>query len=247
MTIVPEARRTIPVGFQSERLTVIGVPFYVRLNMAQREQWVVCECSCGKIVCTNAQRVRRKDTKSCGCWHDENSRTMMRDMRAKVPVHEQPNYIDGRGKTRLFRTYNDMIGRCTRPSLKNYPSYGGRGITVCEEWLDNFVAFREWAMSHGYTDNLTIERNDVNGNYCPENCCWITKQQQNLNKRNNVRVSAFGETKTVSEWTRDHRCAASQRLIYHRIYRGWEPERAITTPRMPHSFDRCRKKKPSLG
>lgn len=98
------------------------------------------------------------------------------------------NNLQGLSNTKLYRKYRSMLERCNNPNNKSYKDYGGRGITVCEEWAekDGFLKFYDWAMQNGYNDELTIERKNVNGNYCPSNCCFVTNAEQQRNKRNNV-------------------------------------------------------------
>lgn len=92
--------------------------------------------------------------------------------------------INGLSKTRLFRIFQGMKTRCYNPNGKIYKYYGARGIRICDKWLDDFKTFYYWAINNGYTDNLTIDRIDVNGNYCPSNCRWITLSEQQTNKTN---------------------------------------------------------------
>lgn len=105
--------------------------------------------------------------------------------------------------TRLYSIWKDMRRRCNNENRKQYCDYGGRGITVCEEWND-FEAFRNWALRNGYTDQLTIDRKDNDGNYEPSNCRWVTPSVQNLNTRQNANVEIDGVTKTVTEWAREN-------------------------------------------
>ena len=109
-------------------------------------------------------------------------------------------------------------------------NYGGRGIDICKEWRESYIAFRDWALSNGYQDDLTLERNEVNGNYCPENCSWITKHAQSVNKRNTNYVEAWGERKAIALWAKDPRCVMSLSALRLRLKRGWRPEEAISTP-----------------
>lgn len=103
---------------------------------------------------------------------------------------------------RLRNIWRGMKRRCNNPKEPCYSHYGARGITVCDDWLHNFGAFAEWSLANGYSDNLTIDRIDNNGNYCPENCRWITHDEQQRNRTNNVRIEHDGESKTISEWSR---------------------------------------------
>lgn len=142
-----------------------------------------------------------------------------------------PNYKDGRKGTRLYRIYNGMKTRCYNPSFSSYPRYGGRGVKICEEWLNDFSAFRSWAVSHGYRDDLTIERLDVNGDYSPDNCTWADYGAQANNKTDNHLITYEGETKTLKQWSDFF--GISDRTVRDRLRRGWDPVRAITTPSDP--------------
>jgi hypothetical protein len=109
--------------------------------------------------------------------------------------------------------------------------YGGRGISVCELWQTNFVAFKEWAESAGWKKGLQIDRRDNNGNYTPENCRIVTPAQNSLNTRRNLFITAFGETKTVKEWAEDSRCVVCAKTLRARVrLHGYEGETAITQP-----------------
>jgi hypothetical protein len=120
-----------------------------------------------------------------------------------------------------------MKQRCSNPKAISYKYYGQKGVKVCDEWANDFQAFHDWAMSHGYSDNLTIDRRDSDGDYCPENCSWATnKQQQNHTSYNRV-YTYNGETKNVIQWSET--VGLSPALLYQRLHRGWDIARALTT------------------
>ena len=125
-----------------------------------------CRCSCGALVLKHGADLRCGHAKSCGCarvTHGNARRTT--------------------GHTRLYRIWKAMRGRCFRKTNSEFKNYGARGISVCKEWVDSFEAFLSWARSRGYQNHLQIDRVNVDGNYCPENCRWVTQQENNQNQR----------------------------------------------------------------
>ena len=107
--------------------------------------------------------------------------------------------VHGYYGTRLYRIWIAMRSRCYSEKNESYKDYGGRGISVCDEWSNSFVAFMQWSLSSGYQENLTIDRIDTDGNYCPENCRWATRKEQANNKRNTLYITFEGITHTSSE------------------------------------------------
>lgn len=134
----------------------------------------------------------------------------------------------GKG-TRLYSIWKAMKTRCFNPNFASYMRYGGRGISVCKEWADDFPTFREWALANGYSDDLTLDRIDTNKGYSPDNCRWASYTEQANNTRRNIKITVNGETGTVAEICRKY--SVNHFLVYDRITRlGWEPEKAIFTP-----------------
>ena len=119
-----------------------------------------------------------------------------------------------------------MKARCYNPNRKRYVDYGGRGITVCDEWKNDVKAFYDWAMANGYSDDLTIDRIDTNGNYCPENCRWVGQDVQGNNKTDNILVERNGETHTIGEWA--NITGIRYATLYNRIVKlHWTAEKAL--------------------
>ena len=169
-------------------------------NQSNQARWK-CVCECGNTVEVLGYNLKNGNTKSCGCLQKE----------LAAAQHKS----HGETGSRLFVAWVHMKQRCTNPNNRAFKYYGGRGITVCDEWRNSFEAFYEWAMANGYRDDLTIDRIDVNGNYCPENCRWITIQEQQRNKRDNVRIAFAGQVKTVAEWAKEFNCYNSS--VYREI------------------------------
>lgn len=127
--------------------------------------------------------------------------------------------------TRLFGIWRGMIGRCNQPNNTIFRYYGAKGIRVCEEWSE-YIPFRDWALSHGYSEDLSLDRIDVNGDYEPGNCRWATKKEQANNTTANVYVEYCGERKTLAEWA-DY-AGLKYHTFYCRLRRGWPFEKALT-------------------
>lgn len=191
------------------RLTVVG---FARI---ERSAIWVCQCSCGEVVEVKSPNLIRGGTRSCGCVR-----------RTGTPKH-------GMSETPEYRTWHSMINRCKYKSVNSYPSYGGRGITVCDRWhsFDNF-----YADMGTRPEGTTLDRIDSDGHYTPDNCRWATTKEQGRNKRNSILLTARGITKQVNDWAEDSGVAAS--TIVRRIKSlGWDVEKAIFTP--TNSFQRC--------
>ena len=139
-----------------------------------------------------------------------------------------PNYKDGRKGTRLYSIYRGMITRCYNSNTPNYKRYGARGITMCDEWKDNFQTFYDWAMSHGYSDELTIDRIDNNGNYEPSNCRWVDMRTQSRNNSRNHIVKLNGIERPLIECTEIYKI--NYKTVRDRLKRGWNYEKALTEP-----------------
>lgn len=194
----------------------------------RKAQWM-CLCDCGNKTVISSGNLRVGKAKSCGCLIIENCRAvgLMRPSGSTT--------LSGLDRDRLQKIFRGMIDRCTKPSRKAYKDYGARGISVCNEWASNFDTFYEWAKANDYQPDLTIDRINVNDNYCPGNCRWATKKQQAQNTRTNRRHEAFGTVKILTEWLRDDRCLVSKPTIDSRLAKGWSFESAISTPGMSKS------------
>lgn len=175
-----------------------------------------CRCDCGNEIVIRGSCLTTGNTKSCGCYRRE--QTISRSQ------------THGKSHTRIHYEWQNMKNRCFDKKDKSYPDYGERGITVCPEWLGKHGAenFISWAYNNGYRDDLTIDRKDPDGNYCPENCRWSTRKEQANNKRNNILVTYNGETKTLKQWCEE--LNLDYAITRQRIRRNhWSIEKAFTT------------------
>jgi hypothetical protein len=148
---------------------------------------------------------------SCGCFRNET----LSKRRTK----------HGLSKSRIFKIWGGMKKRCYNPNAINYDRYGGRGIIVCSEWRTSFESFRDWALLNGYTDSLSIDRIDPNGNYEPGNCRWTTLNVQCRNTRQNHMVTIGTETKCLTDWA--HEAGITYETAFKRLKRGWSVEEAV--------------------
>ncbi len=156
------------VGKTFDRLTVVE---YSHTNKHGNAMWV-CLCECGNTIVASGGHLVNGHTSSCGCRKNEISGARFRK--------------HGMKHTRLYTIWMDMRSRCKYESMKCFKHYGGRGIKVCDEWQNSFETFYGWAIANGYSDELTIDRIDVDGNYEPSNCRWATMKEQRANQRKKV-------------------------------------------------------------
>jgi len=143
-----------------------------------------CKCDCGEIKEVRVDHLADGRSRSCGCSKKENHPWI---------------YKGNPWRGRLNRIYGNMLRRCYDEKSDNYSRYGGRGITVCEAWRNSFDAFADWAYSNGYSKDLSIDRIDNSKGYSPENCRWVTMQEQQNNKTTNIFFEIDGERKTAKQ------------------------------------------------
>jgi hypothetical protein len=178
-------------------------------------RWL-CKCKCGNETIVMSTHLTSGKIKSCGCWWQEGKHDYCK-------THGYSN------KEKLYGDWKGIKNRCYTPTHIRYKNYGGKGIRVCEEWKNDYLSFREWALHNGYEEGLTIDRIDVNGNYEPSNCRWITRKEQSYNKTNSHYITFNGQSKTIAEWAEI--TGINSHTIQARIKRlGWSVEKALSTP-----------------
>lgn len=167
------------------------------------ETFWLCECTCpehNKLIVSRSS-LTKGHTKSCGCYKRDLQRTLQ-------TTH-------GESQSRLHNIWGNMKQRCGNEKNTSYHSYGERGIRVCDEWVEDYETFRDWALANGYSDELTLDRRDNNGAYCPDNCRWVDRITQMNNTRKTRRVSYNGETHSIAEWAR--KLNVSDNVLYYRL------------------------------
>lgn len=171
-------------GKRFGRLEVIGVD-----DRNTRKTYYICMCDCGNIKSVRSDSLICGVIRSCGCLKKEQDKKNL-----------TANHSHKMSGTRIYEIWQGMKGRCYNQNDARYTSYGGRGITVCDDWKNDFATFYEWAKKNGYADTLTLDRINNDGNYCPNNCRWATSQQQSRNRRSNIKITIGNSTKTLMEW-----------------------------------------------
>lgn len=193
------------IGRKFGRLTVLGLSE----KQSGRKSYWVCECDCGNKKLVRSDVLKRGQVQSCGCMKKEQDQVNF-----KRTTHGDAH----RGSVeRLWHTWQGIKKRTSNPKDKAYFRYGGRGITMCDEWRESYSTFKEWALQNGYADNLTIERIDNNGNYEPSNCRWATIEEQCNNRRTNVLVEWDGKTQNIKQWSEEK--GIPYRVLHDRYHR----------------------------
>lgn len=202
-------------GKKFNRLTVVRYSHCIKTGKNKKHYWL-CKCSCGGEKTTQGHTLKCGDAQSCGCLHRENTRKLQHRI-----------YLThGKSKTKLYQIWKNMDTRCNHKHNKNYPQYGGRGITCNWDTYEKFEkdmneSYLESVAIHG-TQNTTIDRIDVNGNYCKENCRWATRYEQSINRRNSNMVTIDEITKNISVWASE--LGISTNSFQYRLKNKWEKE-----------------------
>lgn len=175
-------------------------------------RWL-CKCDCGASKEVGTQKLTSGNTASCGC--------LRREMATSNAT------IHGQCGSALYSMWMNMKQRCGNPLASHYGEYGGRGIRVCDEWLE-FTVFMAWAIANGFNSVLQLDRRENSGPYSPGNCRFVTRDVNINNTRAVKRVVIFGETKTLTQWSLDARCHVSRSILQSRVRNGWDARKAIS-------------------
>lgn len=203
------------IGIKYGHLTVISIDEPRIAPSGRKHLTVKCKCDCGNITVKDAEVVRHGHATCCS-----------------KKCNFSPSCEQDSHKTALYAKWKNMKARCNIPSCPTYKYYGARGISICSEWQgkNGYLHFKKWSLENGYEANkeLTIDRIDVNGNYEPSNCRWVTRDVQDNNRRDSRYYTHNGKTQTLSQWSRE--CGISFKCLDNRIKYGWDFEEAISTP-----------------
>ena len=204
------------VGFMQKCQDLTGQKFNKLLVLKQvrknkgKTYWL-CKCDCGKETIVEGYKLKTGHIRSCGC--------LQREINIKrLTTHNL-------SKSKLYEIWCAIKNRCLNKNLKTYKNYGGRGITVCQEWLNDFKTFYDWAINNGYSDGLTIDRINNDGNYEPDNCRWASRKTQANNRRTCKTFTYNGVTKNYKQWCEFLKI--NYKTFYSRISRGWKIETAL--------------------
>lgn len=191
-----------------------GITILTRAPNKGNKTMYYCLCHCGKLFKTSQSNISSGSTTSCGC--------VLKYRRGKSSI------IHGKTNTKIYNVYKAICRRCYYSKDMSYKNYGARGIAVCNEWKDDFMAFYNWSVCNGYKEGLQIDRIDNNGNYEPSNCRWVTCKENCNNRRSNIYITYKGMTKTATEWA-DY-LGVNRKAFNSRLRRKWDIDRVFNQP-----------------
>lgn len=186
-------------------------------SSGSKAAWL-CRCDCGTELVVTGDSLRSRSRTSCGCWRSKNAKD-------RFTKHGHSNGGGIKRESKTYRSWQEMWARCTRSNHTSYENYGGRGISVCEEWRD----FNRFLVDMGERpDGTSLDRVDGELGYFAKNCRWSDRLTQNRNRRGNILISINGDAKCIAEWAAVY--GAKYMTLYNRIARGMSPEEAVTAP-----------------
>lgn len=195
------------IGKRFGRLVVIEKSEPINIYNRKSHSYWKCICDCGNEKLVRIDHLIRGHVKSCGCLGRE----------SKIK--------HGMINTKLYKVWDGIKSRCNNPNSKAYKNYGGRGIKICESWND-FMTFHKWSIESGYEEGLTLDRIDVNGNYEPSNCRWVTRKKQARNTRKTIYATINNKTMDLCSWADE--IGENREKLYRRVHKlGWTPEEAV--------------------
>lgn len=210
---MPRTKTEDMIGKKYGKLTVLGIDHYKLDKDGYKRYYLRCKCDCGNEKVVIAYSLTRGLTVSCGCYQ-------------KVAASKAKR-THGKSNSRIYHIFRDMHRRCENSQRPSYKRYGGRGITVCDEWNkeNGFCNFYDWSMTNGYADELTIDRIDNDKGYSPDNCRWVDYVTQANNTSWNKHIEYNNETHTMAEWGRIRSLRPS--TIKNRLNHGWSVSEAL--------------------
>lgn len=213
-------KQKVEIGQKFGRWTVIEDLGSIRDKYALKSA-VLVKCECGSIKRHFLTVLKNGLSSSCGCFRRENARSLICNREHKHMLSKHP----------LYQIWRGMKCRCLNETDKAYEGYGGRGITICEEWRSNFKAFYDWAIQNGWRKGLINDRRDNNKGYSPENCRFVIDSVSLRNTRRNVVIEYNGKTMVITDWANELKISVAS--LKKRI-KKWGKERALTTPKNAH-------------
>lgn len=207
------------VGLKFNKLSIISA-----LPNVNGYRYVTVKCDCGTIKICSLDNVRSGKSKSCGCYERKYNQSGGYGWK-KHGLVDHP----------LYKTWCGIKYRCYNKKAREYKWYGAEGVTVCNEWINDFKSFYDWAMSHGWQKGLEIDK-DIKGGkiYSPENCVFVTKKENCNNRRSNTHLTFNGETLTIAQWS--DKIGLTQGAICRRLYKGWGIDKSLSSPPMVNQF-----------
>lgn len=228
MPICHPNRTIVTIGAKYGKLTIVQ-DLGARLSNGQRRTFVRAICECGNQYEGMLGLIKSGGVQSCGCYRRDLAKEWGKSRMTTHGLSDHP----------LLRVWDGIIQRCTNPNANGYKNYGGRGVSICNEWRNDFKMFHDWAIENGWQKGLQIDRINNDDGYYPENCRCVTRLVNTRNKRTNVNITFNGETKCITDWAKS--IGISYAALKVRVFKNkWPLEVALTKPKCTRHADRVK-------